>query len=87
MRRSLLVVVSIVTLAAMASLLPAQNSDRPPDPPQWESRILLLTDVVGDLEPPRQVVAIEEKFNELGRDRWEFCQIHNSVAIFKRAKR
>jgi hypothetical protein len=57
----------------------------------WEYRILVLTDVVKvpqalQQEPSKTAVAIESRFNELGRDDWEYCGDSPGAAVFKRPK-
>jgi hypothetical protein len=57
----------------------------------WEYRILVLTDVVKVPQALQQVPsktadAIESRFNELGRDRWEYCGDLPGAAVFKRPK-
>jgi hypothetical protein len=57
----------------------------------WEYRILVLTDVVDvqqalQQKPGKTGAAVESKFNELGRDGWEYCGDLPGTAVFKRPK-
>jgi hypothetical protein len=56
----------------------------------WEYRLIVLTDVVSPqkaaLEPTKAFAAFEVRFNELGREKWEYCGYLNGAAVFKRPK-
>jgi len=54
-------------------------------------RVIALTDVVSaqqaaQQEPAKSFAAFEVRFNELGRDSWEYCGYINGAAVFKRPK-
>jgi hypothetical protein len=53
---------------------------------QWEYRVLPMSEIAGTGDEADQARRVESKFNELGTDDWEFCQIHLRVAVFKRPK-
>jgi hypothetical protein len=57
----------------------------------WEYRLVVLTDVVSaqkaeQQETAKSFAAFEARFNELGRDRWEYCGYLNGTAVFKRPR-
>jgi hypothetical protein len=58
--------------------------------PIWEYRLLYLPDIVSMQtamkEPSKTATVLEAKYNELGRDGWEYCENSNGLAIFKRPK-
>jgi hypothetical protein len=53
---------------------------------QWEYRVLPMSEIAGTGDEADQAGRVESKFNELGTDDWEFCQIHLRVAVLKRPK-
>ncbi len=53
---------------------------------QWEYRVLPMSEIAGTGDEADQARRVESKFNDLGADGWEFCQIHLRVAVFKRPK-
>lgn len=91
-RNSSLLTVGLILLFTGFLLLPAlfaqdtNELDRS-SPPQWEYRVLPMSEVAGQGDETEQAKRVESKFNELGGDGWEFSQIHLRVAVFKRPKR
>ncbi|SFH99395.1 hypothetical protein [Planctomicrobium piriforme] len=59
----------------------------------WEYRVIALADLVSVQQAlqadqrPQVVQTIEAKFNQLGRDGWEYSGDLPGTAIFKRLKR
>jgi len=94
MRRTIpFAVVATALLAAWVSYAFAQNAKQGDGKPAqaWEYRVLVLTDVVGVQQALQQKsgkmgAAVESKFNELGRDGWEYCGNLPGTAVFKRPK-
>jgi hypothetical protein len=94
MRRSIpLAMVAIALLVIGFSYAHARNPQQTGSKPApaWEYRLLLLTDVVKmpqalQQEPSKTAAVIESKFNELGRDGWEYCGDLPGTAVFKRPK-
>ncbi|WP_165228164.1 hypothetical protein [Aquisphaera insulae] len=94
MRRSIpLAAIAAALLAAWISYAFAQDAKRGGGDATraWEYRIVVLTDVVNvqqafGQEPGKTAAAIESKFNELGRDGWDYCGEWPGVAVFKRPK-
>ena len=57
----------------------------------WEYRILALADVVaapnaGQQPAAKTFAAFEARFNELGRDGWEYCGYITGATVFKRPR-
>lgn len=82
----------ILTGATLAALkAEPQAPAKAVSSPAWQYRVILLTDVV-DLRtalkdgPGKMATAIESKFDELGKDGWEFAGEINGGAIFKRSE-
>ena len=94
MRRTFLfAAVTFALLAAVFSFARAreESEGRVNVAPSWEYRLLMLTNVVNTQtalrEPAKAVTDMESKFNELGREGWEYCEISNGIVVFKRPKR
>jgi hypothetical protein len=57
----------------------------------WEYRIVVLPDVAaapnaGQQPTAKTFAAFEARFNELGRDGWEYCGFLNGATVFKRPR-
>lgn len=53
----------------------------------WEYRVRAFDGMVTDLQDTAKAVAsVESKFNELGRDGWEYCGTIPGAAVFKRSR-
>ncbi len=89
-RNSLLLAAALLLVAAVSPFLLARE-EKPPArvaKPTWEYRVILLSDLARPgQEPEKETSAVELRFNELGRDGWELCQIHLRVAVFKRPRK
>ena len=87
-RSSMFLVAAMAVFASMSLFLPAQDKvdSRVIGRDQWEYRVLLMSDIAKG-KADDQAAAVETKFNELGREGWEFSQIHLKVAVLKRRKR
>jgi hypothetical protein len=94
MRRAYLSAAAVcVLLAAAFSIARAQNPREAAvkAAPSWEYRIIMLPDMINNQDLARQEggkpsTALEPKFNELGRDGWEFCEHINTMVVFKRPR-
>ncbi|WP_435011579.1 hypothetical protein P12x_002895 [Tundrisphaera lichenicola] len=92
MRRFLIPVLLVLSIVAGFSL--ARGPDAQVQPAKsasiWEYRVLLLTELINIQqamkEPSKIRVAVEERYNELGRDGWEYCGNDNALVTFKRMK-
>lgn len=95
MRRALLGAAMVLGLAVLwvSSYAFAQNAapGGAPAAPAWEYRLVNLMEVVdvqkAVQEPANAVRLVESKFNELGRDGWEYVGDLPGASIFKRSKR
>ncbi len=94
MRRLFLsVTVTCVLLAAVFSLARARDAGNEAVnfAPAREYRVFMNTDVVSAQDAAHQdnaktAAAFESKYNELGRENWEFCANVNGMAVFKRPR-
>lgn len=89
-----LAVAASALIAAWFSSGLAQEAPQAPDEavPTWEYRVLILSDVVEAQQALQQeggqtAAAFEARFDELGRDGWEYCGDLPGAAIFKRPAR
>jgi len=94
MRRASLLTVAICVLIAAAFSVARARESREGGvnaAPAWEYRLIVLTDIVppqkaGQQENAKPYAAFEVRFNELGRDSWEYCGYLNGAAVFKRPR-
>ena len=57
----------------------------------WEYRVVVLADVAatpnaGQQPAQKTFTAFEARFNEFGRDGWEYCGYLNGATVFKRPR-
>lgn len=88
-RKVSFIAAGVILFAAGFLLLPNlfardANQDGGRLPQKWEYRVLPLTEIVGEGDEDEQAERTEAKFNELGNEGWEFCQIQLRIAVFKR---
>ena len=88
MRRNVpLAIAALVLLVGSATFLPAQGPT-PEVRPEWEYRVILVTEVVNlQQKPEAMAAALEARFNELGKDGWEIAENINGGIVFKRPTR
>lgn len=89
MRPLMALAIACVCLLAGFALLRGQEAEKPlyKSGPTWEYRLVPLDELIADVEgDAAQIEAVQEKFNEFGREGWELSENLFRAVVFKRAK-